>query len=245
MQGTISVSDITLPAGRPGCQSGNFQFQKKSGKPSYAAMTEDEVSVHVIFSLMISYSGTYRGSPVKILPIMERYVKYFRGEWFVGRSADKIDMYTACNLGQGKNFKICILGMVLTYHEQNGFLTLAAEDFNVSKSTFPSLTEDLIDSLIAKVEWPTQHIFQMHTVVGYLPCNVKWSNALRFDPSNHEGKCLHFTASSKGTVFVIFAAIPNNKNTWYYVQISPYGVGIFKVILFVDNLINICDPSLI
>lgn len=68
----------------------------------------------------------------------------------------------------------------------------------------------------------------MREVVGYLPCNVKWSNALRFDPSG-EGRCLHFTASTKGTVFVIFSVIPKDKDTWYYVQISPYGVGIFKV----------------
>ena len=59
---------------------------------------------------------------------------------------------------------------------------------------------------------------------------MKWSNALRFDPTG-EGRCLHFTASTKGTVFVIFSAIPKDKDTWYYVQISPYGVGMFKVIL--------------
>ena len=195
-------------------------------------MTEDEVSVHVIFSAIKEMRGKFRGAPVSISPYMERYMKYFEGEWFVGENADNIDMYTACKLGEGKDFKICILGMVLTYHPANGYLTLAAEDFSVSKESFPSLTEDMIDSLVARVEWPTENIFKLHSVIGFLPCNVKWSNAMRFDPSNKEGKCLHFTASSKGTVFVIFAEIPNNKDTWYYVQIAPYGVGIYKVSLF-------------
>ena len=160
---------------------------------------------------------------------MEKFVRFINGEWFVGDGSDKMDMTTACNLGGGKDFKICILGMVLTYHPRNGYITLGEKELNVSRKAFPGLTSDMIDSLIAHAEWPAEHIFQLDTVVGYLPCNVKWSNALRFDPSNKEGKCLHFTASSKGTIFVIFSAVPNNKDTWYYVQISPYGVGIFKV----------------
>ena len=173
-------------------------------------------------------SGSFRGS-VKITPYMEKYVKFFDNQWFVGDSHDQMDMTTACNRGDGKHHKICIYGMVLTYNPVNGYFSLQTEDFNVSKATFPDLTPDMIDSLIAHAEWPADHIFQMDTVIGYLPCNVKWSNALRFDRSKTEGACLHFTASSKGTIFVIFAAVPNNKNTWYYVQISTYGVGIFKV----------------
>jgi len=227
------VSDITLPAGKHGCQTDNFEFQKEAGKPTWETMTSDEESFIVIFRAIKKLSGTYGSTPILVSPNMEKYVKYFEGGWFVGDSAGNMDLNTVCNLGEGKDFKICILGLVLTYHPRSGYLTLAKEDFSISKKTFPSLTENMIDSLVAHAEWPAKHIFQLHTVVGYLPCNVKWSNAMRFDPSNKEGKCLHFTVSSKGTVFVIFAAIPNNKDTWYYLQISPYGVGIFKVINFV------------
>ena len=228
LQGPISVSDITLPAGRPGCQTENYKFQEKSGKPTWEAITKDEATFLIIFNTRRELSGTFRG-PVKINPHMERYVKFFDNEWFFGDSHDQMDMTTACNRGSRKDFKVCILGLILTYSPQNGYLTLKKEDFEASNATFPGLTPDMIGSLIAHAEWPADHIFQMDTVIGYLPCNVKWSNALRFDPSNKEGKCLHFTASSKGTVFVIFAAVPNNKDTWYYVQISTYGVGIFKV----------------
>ena len=136
---------------------------------------------------------------------------------------------TGCNHGSLDDKTICVLGLLLTYNEQSGFLTLRKEDLEFSKESFPKLTDAIIGTLMGHVEWPSDHIFQLETVVGYLPCNVKWSNVLRFDPSNDEGKCLHFTASSQGTIFVIFAAVPNNKDTWYYVQISPYGVGIFKV----------------
>ena len=176
-------------------------------------------------------SGTFINGPIKLSPHEEKYVRFYNREWFVGDRSDQLNLATGCNLGNGKVNKICIFGLLLTYNQQSGLLTLAKEDFNISKKTFSSLSKDMIGSLIARVEWPSDHIFQMKKVIGYLPCNVEWSNVLRFDPSNQEGKCLHFAASSKGTVFVIFAAVPNNKNTWYYVQISPSGVGIFKVSL--------------
>lgn len=222
------MSDIALPAGRPGCQTENYKFLEKSGKPTWEAMTQDGATFLVIFNTKRDLFGSFNG-PVKIPAHMERYVRFFDGEWFAGESHDKMGMLSACNRGRGKDLKVCILGMVLTYHPHNGYLTLTAEDFEVAKKTFPNLEADMIDSLIAHAEWPTENIFQLGTVVGYLPCNVKWSNAMRFDPSNKEGKCLHFTASSKGTVFVIFSAVPNNRDSWYYVQISPFGVGIFKV----------------
>jgi len=191
-------------------------------------MTQDEALFMVIFNTRKELSGSFNG-PVKISPHTEKYARFYDGEWFVGESREQMDLVTGCNHGSGKPNKICILGLVLTYHVHSGFLTLDKEDFNVSKKTFPGLTTDMIGSLIAHVEWPSGHIFQLDKVIGYLPCNVKWSNVLRFDPSNQEGKCLHFSASSKGTIFVIFAAVPNNKDSWYYIQISPYGVGIFKV----------------
>lgn len=200
-------------------------------------MTKDEAHFMVIFNTKKELSGSFNG-PVNIRLNTEKYVFFYNGEWFAGESRDQIDLVTGCSHGSKKD-KICILGMVLTYNPQTGFLTLGKEDFNVSKQAFPTLTADMIGSLIAHVEWPSENIFQLDKVVGYLPCNVKWSNVLRFDPSNKEGKCLHFTASSKGTVFVIFAVVPNNKDTWYYVQISPYGVGIFKVSIFQLQIISL------
>ena len=195
-------------------------------------MTEGGATFLVIFNTRQELQGSFNG-PVKISPRTEKYVRYFKGEWLVGESRDQIDLLSGCNLGELKKKQICILGLVLRYNDVTGFLTMEKEDFDLSMETFPNL---VFGSLIAHAEWPSDHIFLLDKVIGYLPCNVKWSNVLRFDPSNDEGKCLHFTASSKGTIFVIFAAVPNNKDTWYYVQISPYGVGIFKVgIVFNDK----------
>ena len=43
------------------------------------------------------------------------------------------------------------------------------------------------------------------------------------------GKCLRFIASSYGDIFVVFATNPHNEWTWYFLQISSYGVALYKV----------------
>ncbi|XP_078353422.1 uncharacterized protein LOC144638115 isoform X2 [Oculina patagonica] len=231
-EGPISVSEITLPAGKPGCQTENFKFQQGINKPSWKEITEDEAVFLVIFNMKQDIVGTFNG-PMTISAQMRKFAKYYEGEWFVGETAEKIDMSTACSRGgsgdvSGEIHKMCILGLVLTYDPDTGFITMSHDDWRASKDLYPGIHMDEIGMLVARAEWPAKRIFHLDEVIGYLPCNVKWSNVLRFDPSNTEGKCLHFAASSKGTIFVIFSAIPDDKDTWYYVQISPYGVGIFK-----------------
>jgi hypothetical protein len=64
-----------------------------------------------------------------------------------------------------------------------------------------------------------------------MPCNLNWNNAnnRRFPVSRKTGKCLRFVAASYGDIFVVFATNPNNEWSWYYFQISSYGVALFKV----------------
>ena len=233
MQGPISVSEVTLPAGKPGCQTENFKFQQEIDKPSWKEITEDGAVFLVIFNMNQDMVGTFNG-PMTIPAQTEKYVKYFNGEWFVGDAVDRTDMTTACSRGgsgdvSGDTHLMCILGLVLTYDPYTGFITMTHQNYKDTRDLYPGIRMGDLNMLVARAEWPAKRIFHLDKVIGYLPCNVKWSNVLRFDPSNTEGKCLHFTASSKGTIFAIFSAIPDDRDTWYYVQISPYGVGIFKV----------------
>ncbi|XP_068718689.1 uncharacterized protein [Montipora capricornis] len=230
-EGSISVSEMNLPAGTSGCQTQNYKYQVKAGRPSWKEMTAHNTPFKTIFKMDDDLTGSYHGK-VNIPKDLECLVRFIDGEWVVSKDDDKFDFFSGCNRGGSRDIYsdqhyICIYGLLLKYDERMGALNLDRHGFNISQQTFPSLHPNLIGGELARVEWPSDHIFQMSEVVGYLPCNVKWSNALRFDPSE-EGRCLHFTASTKGTVFVIFSAIPKDKDTWYYVQISPYGVGIFK-----------------
>ena len=64
-----------------------------------------------------------------------------------------------------------------------------------------------------------------------MPCNLDWSsaNSRKFTVTLNHGKCLRFIASSYGDIFVVFATNPHNEWTWYFLQISSYGVALYKV----------------
>ena len=117
IQGAISATEISLPSGKPGCQTKNYNFQEQASKPSWKAMTQDGLTFKVIFGHDKALYGRYHG-PERLLPQTEKYVRFYRGRWFSGESADRIDIKSACNWGGsvhvgGDDRRICILGMVL------------------------------------------------------------------------------------------------------------------------------------
>ena len=75
----------------------------------------------------------------------------------------------------------------------------------------------------------------IHKAVGkrffIMPCNLDWNSAnnRRFSVTFNQGKCLKFIASSYGDIFVVFATNPQDEWTWYTLQISSYGVALYKV----------------
>ena len=199
-------------------------------------MTHDEVPFVVIFVTREDLVGKWNG-PSKIPAKMEKVVKFFSGKWFVGDDVNHMDMTSSCKAQEGENAenKICIMGLTLKYDHHNGFLRLAQEDLETNQKNYNSLRHADVGRLFAHVEWPQSHALRFREEVGYLPCNVKWSNALRFDPSDTAGKCLHFTAVTEGTIYVVFAAVPNDRDTWYYAEITPHGIGIFKVCQYLQR----------
>ncbi|RMX53324.1 hypothetical protein pdam_00022463, partial [Pocillopora damicornis] len=84
-----------------------------------------------------------------------------------------------------------------------------------------SLTEEMIGTQLARVYKFSTRSDKRSTSSqppkSVQPCRVKWSNALRFDPTDTKGKCLHFTAS----LFVVSAAFPKEPDSPSLVQISP------------------------
>ena len=130
-----------------------------------------------------------------------------------------------------------IFGLTLSYNEKDGSLLLDNEDFQSSKKVFPGLAADMKGKPLARVESVDRESASKRSQVRWatqasadnVPCHAEWSNILRIDLENMEGKCLHFTAASKGTIYVVFSASPRNLNARYVVEISPQKVVIFKV----------------
>lgn len=62
-----------------------------------------------------------------------------------------------------------------------------------------------------------------------IPCQLKWSNNLMIVlPTNEDGKCLKFTAASRGEIFVVIASTPSNQKSWYTFQITTKGVVFYR-----------------
>ena len=129
-----------------------------------------------------------------------------------------------------------ILGLTLSYNEKDGSLFLDEDDFKSSKKVFPTLAADMKGKPLARVESvnkedmrKNQERLATEASVSAVPCHAEWSNILRIDLVDMQGKCLHFTAASKGTVYVVFSASPKNLNARYVVEISSQKVVIFKV----------------
>lgn len=130
-----------------------------------------------------------------------------------------------------------IFGLTLSYNEKDGSLLLDDENFQSSKKVFPALAADMKGKPLARVESVIREGASRRNQVRLatqastdnVPCHAEWSNILRIDLVNMEGKCLHFTAASTGTIYVVFSASPKNLNARYVVEISPQKVVIFKV----------------
>ena len=130
-----------------------------------------------------------------------------------------------------------IFGLTLSYNVKDGSLFLDVEDYKSSKKVFPALSEDMKGKPLGRVESVSRKAYRGNHArldtdasIAAVPCHAEWSNILRIDLMDMEGKCLHFTAASKGTVYVVFSASPKNLNARYVVEISSQKVTIFKVL---------------
>lgn len=209
-------------------------FLTNTVAPTWKEVTQANATIRVTFDMENDLARGMDGA-VKIQKNMTREVRFKHGRWYTADEGGKFHMYSGYRNGktaQLKKQKLSIFGLVLTYNSNDGSLELSDEDFNESKEIYPTLREEMIGFPLARVN--RMHSDSPNPVkrtppAAPIPCNVKWSNALRLDPTTTGGRCLHFTASSAGGTFVIFAVVPSKRSTWYYVQIGVHKVAIYKV----------------
>ena len=235
-QGPISISDMQIPecASQDLSSEVSDDFLANTAFPTWKEVTRANTTITVTFDME---SDLVRGmdGAVKILKNMTREVRFKRGRWYTADEDGKFHMYSGYRNGKTaeiKKQKLSIFGLVLSYNSKDGSLELSDEDFNESKKIYPTLREEMVGFPLARFN--RMYSDSLNPVrrtppAAPKPCNVKWSNALRLDPTTTGGRCLHFTASSAGDMFVIFATVPSKLSTWYYVQIGVNKVAIFKV----------------
>ena len=231
LQGTISSSDFSIDPGKSGCQSKNVAFQSEAKVPSWKEITETDKVFQIVFDM--EHALESKDTKRVIQSDSEVFLRYRDGEWESSDDGHYFPLYDGCALGNSgdpSSLRVCMRNLVLKYDVQTGTLKLDEEDFSLASQMFSPLEKRWKGRTLARVEYSQEELFNMRDRVGYLPCNTEWSNVLQFGPSDTTvGKCLSFSAASKGTIYVVFAAVPSNPNTWYYFEISPRGVAIMKV----------------
>lgn len=107
---------MSLAPGIPGCQTQNYKYQTKAGRPSWVEMTKHQAAFKVIFKMDNDLTGSYHGM-VKIPSQLECFVRFIDGEWVVSKSDDKFDFFSGCKRGGSGNVDsgdhyLCIYGLV-------------------------------------------------------------------------------------------------------------------------------------
>lgn len=163
--------------------------------------------------------------------------------------------------------KIVIRNLIFNYNESSGDLIFIkrAKNLESHRSVVSSRQRTNVDSSPMYEHWSKSGVLKDMKVaqVSYvnplqgiqkalktrffiMPCNLDWSsaNSRRIAVTRSHGKCLRFVAASLGDIFVVFATNPQNEYTWYFVQISSYGVAIYKAGMVVDYRLEAQSGSL-
>ncbi|KAL9983630.1 hypothetical protein ACROYT_G005829 [Oculina patagonica] len=241
-EGPVSLSDVRLekcppdtttpttkPTTQPGRRRDEWMDQKVA--PKWEQLISSDSTFKVSFDMLDDLINPLH-SAFNINKDMKRSVRYRKGEWYTSDSDNAFHMYSGFSgvINDRRNRRMNIFGLTLSYNERDGSLFLDDEGFKSSKKVFPALAADMKGKTLARVESVSKNEVRLATQASAssVPCHAEWSNILRIDLVDMEGKCLHFTAASKGTVYVVFSASPKNLNARYVVEISSQKVVIFK-----------------
>ncbi|KAI8500294.1 hypothetical protein Bbelb_218600 [Branchiostoma belcheri] len=223
-EGRLLSSDFLLPAGEAGCETAMLAFLQgdNTGVPTWEDMIGGK-EFTVVFDMPYDILGILQAQDVVTL-------KFFRYKWFSSRKGFVPHLYDGYKNGKSndvKEKKVSVQGLVMTYNEGSGVFTVTDDDFKESALLLKDLPDWVNGRDVARAD----------DTVGDVPCSIHWSNAHRFDPTDG-GKCIHFTAASEGDIFVVFASIPQNHETWIYIQISPEGVALYKAMRLQTTQLN-------
>ncbi|KAI8516772.1 hypothetical protein Bbelb_053530 [Branchiostoma belcheri] len=234
--GRLLSSDFLLPAGEAGCETAMLAFlqENNTGVPTWEDMIGGK-EFTVVFDMPYGIPGILQAQDALTL-------KFYRHKWFSTRKGFVPHLYDGYKNGGSNDVKakkVSVQGLVMTYDERTGVFTVTDDDFTASATLLTDLPQWLKGRDVARAEYKQllNHLRQKSDTVGDVPCNIQWSNVHRFDPTDG-GKCIHFTAASEGDIFVVFASIPQNHETWIYVQITPEGVALYKALRLQTTQVN-------
>ena len=205
----------------PSNNSDSEELLRVKAVPTWKSLTTTRMPFKVIVDMKEDLKDSQHGRVV-IPKNIKRRIRFLDNRWFTSDERKVLHLYNGFNnggSGDPKNKKISVLGLVLSFEEKTGRLVLTDSDFKASKKIFPGLNSNMKGSIIGQVEANSRKTVRRRSKLtdASAPapeietCNVMFSNALRFDPKG--GKCLHFTAITSGTIYVMFAVAPGKPHS--------------------------------
>ncbi|XP_035682322.1 uncharacterized protein LOC118419823 [Branchiostoma floridae] len=230
-EGPFLSSDFLIPAGEAGCETAELAVLEESnaGAPSWQEMMSGQ-EFKVVFILPYNIPNFLLARTVLNLKYRSR-----SHSWLTirpGKTPHEFDGHNNGDSGDISQHKVSVGGLVMTYEENTGTFTVTQDDFDASSAVIPNLPAWVNGMVVARAEYKSvleQLSNQQSSTEGQMPCNLQWSNAHRIDPTDG-GKCIHFTAASKGDIFVVFSGVPEDHETWVTVEISTSGVAMYKAL---------------
>ena len=167
------------------------------------------------------------------------FTRYADGLWLTTVPGEPFTIDNSCPSAEGlpaKN-RVCVAGLNLVYNEKYGFFKFDKEFYKNERTLIGNISRVIGNRFAARAA--SENILRSFEKdkLGEVPCNVKWSNAHRIDPQQNTS-CIHFSAASKGDLFVLFASIPNDYTTWFYIQMSPSGIAFYRA-MRVEKIDNV------
>ena len=236
---TETVSEPSSRALAPNDNSDSKELLRVKGVPTWKSLTTTRIPFKVTIDMKEDLKDSQHGGVV-IPKNMVRRIRFLDNRCFTDDERKAFHLYNGFDnggTGDPKNKKISVLGLVLSFEEKTGRLVLTDSDFKTSKKIFPGLNSNMKGSIIGQVEANRGKTVRRRSKLrdasapapapAIKTCKVMFSNALRFDPKG--GKCLHFTAITGGTIYVMFAVSPGKLHSQYTVRIAKDRVDIYKV----------------
>ncbi|XP_066274625.1 uncharacterized protein [Branchiostoma lanceolatum] len=230
-EGPLLSSDFQIPAGEPGCETAELVFLDDSinGAPSWQEMISGQ-EFKVVFDMPFNIARFLTASAALLVRFMSRTNKWLTIR--EGHAPRQFDGHRNGNSGDVTQHKVSVGGLVMTYDEDTGMFTVTQEDFDASAAAILDLPSWINGMDVGRAEYKSllDHLsHQQSSSGGQMPCNLQWSNSHRIDPTDG-GKCIHFTAASEGDIFLVFAGVPKDHQTWVTVEISTSGVAMYKAL---------------
>ncbi|XP_066263560.1 uncharacterized protein [Branchiostoma lanceolatum] len=230
-EGPVPTTDFHLKGGTPGCETKALKVKggpAGSTHPTWLELINGD-TYKVIFDLPAAINYDLKKN-------MEVFLVYAENRWTCYAPGTEVHMYNSrTNGGSGDTSlkKVSCFGFVMTYEEATGKFVVTDKDQEASIKAVGKLPRDFTGWRVARAEYrsPLEHATATRGAFASIveaPCTVKWSNSYQIKPAEEGGKCLYFVAASAGDIYVVFSAIPRDKTTWYYLQISYQGVALYK-----------------